>query len=66
MYDDNGKILNAFRSMHINISAYIRVNGSKNEFFEKILFMSPCLFNVYMDGVMKKRKDGENGSETIG
>ena len=50
--------------------AFVRVKGGKSECYRinsvrHVYIMSSCLFNVYMEAVMKEVKmwDGEDGSE---
>ena len=57
-----GKLLNGIKSMYIDSSVCIRVKGGESKQFRidsKVregCIMSPWLFNVYMDGVMKEVK----------
>ena len=64
MYDVEGKLLNVIKSMYFDSSACVRIKGGVSKQF-KIdsgvkhgCIMSPWLFNLYMDGVMKKMKMG--------
>ena len=74
MYDVEGKLLSGFRSMHVDSSACIKVKGGESERFRidtgvrQGCIISPWLFNVYMDAVMKgvKMGDGKEGSEIHG
>ena len=59
-----GKLLSGIKSIYVGKSACVRVKGSESELF-KIdsgvkhgCIMSPWLFSVYMDGVMKEVKIG--------
>ncbi len=64
-----GKLLSAIKSFYEAASACVKINGETSEHFEiKVglgqgCVMSPWLFNIYMDGVMRKVKDkvGEVG-----
>ena len=65
MYDVGGKLLNGIKGMYVNSLVYVRVMGggeSKcfriNSGVRQGCIMSPCLFNVYMDTVMKELKMG--------
>ncbi len=69
MYDVGGKLLSAIKSFYEKASACVKINGKISEHFEiKVglrqgCVMSPWLFNIYMDGVMRemKGKVGEVG-----
>ena len=60
MYDVGGKLLNGIKSTYVDSSACVRVKGGASERFRidsgmrQGCIMSPRLFNVYMDGVMKE------------
>ena len=60
MYDVGGKILNRIKSMHVNSLACVRVKEDESERFRVDIgvrqgcIMSPWLFNVHMDTVMKE------------
>lgn len=60
MYDVSGKLLNGVKSFYEGSSACVRVRGSLSEWFgidsgvRQGCVMSPWLFNIYMDGVMKE------------
>ncbi len=64
-----GKLLSAIKSFYEEASACVRISGDTSELFEiKVglrqgCVMSPWLFNIYMDGVMRemKGKVGEAG-----
>ena len=59
-----GKPLNGIKTMYVDSSAYIKVKEGESEQFRinngvrQGCIMSPWLFNVYMDGVMKEVKMG--------
>ncbi len=65
-----GKLLSAIKSFYEAASACVRINGETSEHFEMKVglrrgcVMSPWLFNIYMDGVMRevKGKVGEVGA----
>ena len=76
MYDVGGKLLGGIKSMYVYSLDCVRVKGSENEWFKidsgvrQGCIMSPWLFNVYMDGVMKEVKmemgrRGESGSYLV-
>ena len=62
IYDMGGKLLNGIKSVHVNILACVRVKGCETECFRidsgvrQVCNMSPGLFNVYMNAVMKELK----------
>ena len=62
IYDVGNKLLGKIKSMHIHSSAYVRVkgDGSKRVRIDNGVrqgcIMSPWLFNVYIDAVMKEVK----------
>ena len=64
MYDVGGKLLNGMKSVYVNSLACVRVKGCESECFRidigvrQVCIMSPWLFNVYMDAVMKELKGG--------
>ena len=64
MYDVRGKLLNGIKSMYVDNSTCVRVKGGEREQFRidngvrQGCIMSPWLFNIYMDGVMKEVKMG--------
>ncbi len=69
IYSVGGKLLRAIKSFNEAASACVKINGEASEHFEiKVglrqgCVMSPWLFNIYMDGVMRevKGKVGEIG-----
>ena len=75
MYDVGSKLLNGIKIMYINNLAYVRIKINESECFRinssmrQGSIMSPRLFNVYMDAVIKELKIGigseisENGKE---
>ena len=60
MYVVGGKRLSGIKSMYVNSSACVRVKEGESELFRidigvtQACIMSPWLFHVYMDGVMKE------------
>ena len=63
MYDVGGKQLSGINSMYINSLTCVRLKGGESEASGSIgvrqgCIMSPWLFNVYMDAVMKEEKMG--------
>ena len=64
MYDVGRKLLSGIKNMHVDSPACVRVKGCESERFRIYsevrirCIISPWLFNVYMDGVMKKVKIG--------
>ena len=60
MHDVGGKLFSGIKSMYADSSACVRVKGGESERFRidsgvrQGCIMSPWLFNVYMDGVMKE------------
>ena len=64
MYDVGGKLLNGVISMYVNSLVCVRVKGCESECFRidsgvrQVDIRSLCLFNVYMDVVMKELKMG--------
>ena len=62
MYDMRGKLLNGIKSMYVYSSSCVRVEWREIKRFRidsgvsQGCIMSPLLFNVYMDGVMKEVK----------
>ncbi len=69
MVDVGGILLSAIKSFYEEASAYVKISGETSEHFEikvglrQRCVMSPWLFNIYMDGVMRevKGKVGEVG-----
>ena len=58
MYDVGSELLNSIKTMYVNNLACVRVKGGESECFRidsvrHGSIMSPWLFNVYMDVVMK-------------
>ena len=59
MYDVGGKLLNGIKSMSVNRLTCVRAKGGESECFRidsgvrQVSIMSPWLFNVYMEAVMK-------------
>ena len=49
MYDGGEKLLNGIKSV-----AYVRVKGGESEYFRQGCVMSPWLFNMYMNAVIKE------------
>ena len=62
MYDLGGKLLNGIKSMYVNSLACVRVKGGDALCFSiasgvrKWCIMSPWLFNVYVDALMREMK----------
>ncbi len=69
IYGVGGRLLSAIKSFYEAASACVKINRETSEHFEiKVglrqgCVMSPWLFNIYMDGVMRevKGKVGELG-----
>ena len=69
MYYVGSKLLNGIKSMYVNSQACVRVKGGECEYFRinngvrQGCIMSPWLFNVYINAVMKEVKnvDGRRG-----
>ena len=72
MYDVGGKLLNGIKSIYLNSLVCVRVKGCESAFFRidngvrQGCIMSPWIFNVYMDTVMKEMKMGMGRREEIG
>ena len=64
MYDVGDKLLNGIKTIYVNILVCVRVKGSESECLRidsdvrQGCIMSPWLFNVYMEAVMKEVKMG--------
>ena len=62
MYDVGSKLLKRIKSMYVDSSACVRIEGGESEQFRidsgmrQECIMSSWLFNVYMDGVIKEVK----------
>ena len=58
MYDVDSKLLNGIKNIYIDSLACVRMKRDEKECFriESSCIMSHCLFNVYMDAVMKEVK----------
>ncbi len=58
-----GKLLSAIKSFYEVASACVKTSGETSEHYEIKVCLSPWLFNIYMDGVMRemKGKVGEVG-----
>ena len=60
VYRVGGKLLKAVQSFYIDSKACIRVGNDVSEWFKvnvglrQVCVMSPWLFNVYMDGVVRE------------
>ena len=69
MYIVGGKLLSGMRSMYVNSSPCIRGKWGESEWFRiangvrQECIMSPWLFKVYIDGVMKEVNLGWEGGE---
>ncbi len=59
IYDVGGKLLSAIKSFYEAASACVKIHGETSEHLEikkglrQGCVMSPWLFNIYMDGVMR-------------
>ena len=68
MNDVGGKLLSEINSMYADSLPYVRAKGSESEWFKIDIWakqrciISPWLFNVCMDAVLKEVKMG-NGKE---
>ena len=67
MYGVGGKLLKAEQSFYIDSRAYVQVGNDVSEWFpvkdglRQGCVMSPWLFNVYMDGVIRRVNVGVLG-----
>ncbi len=69
VYGVGGKLHSAINSFYEEASACVKISGETSEHYEIIVglmqgcVMSPSLFNIYMNGVMREMKDkvGEVG-----
>ena len=72
MYDVGGRLFNETKSIYINSLASVRVKRGESESFKinigvrQVCTMFPCLFNMYMDEVMKEVKMGMGRGESGG
>ena len=72
MYDMGGKLLNGIKIMYVNSLDRFREKGGESEYFRinscmgQGCIVSPWLFNVYMDGVIKDVKMGMGRREESG
>ena len=61
MYDVGGKRLNGIKTMYVNSIVWVRVKKDESEYFRikggvrQGCIMSPWLFNVYMNAVIKRK-----------
>src|SRR5678816_4399669 len=68
MYGVGGRLLNGIKSMYEVSEACVRINGVKSDWFNNNsgvrqgCVMSPWLFNLYMDRVMKELEMGVAGN----
>ena len=64
MYDVEGKLFSGVKSMYVDRSACVKVKEGESEWYgidsgvRPRCIMSPRLFNIYMNGVMKEVKMG--------
>src|SRR5678815_933392 len=69
IYDAGGKLLNGIKSMYNDSKACERINRVESDWFNinsrvrQGCVMSPWLFNLYMDGVMKELEVGVTGDD---
>ena len=63
-YNVGDKLMNSIKSMYVNSLVCVKLKGGESEAFRidgcvrQRYIMSPWLFNVYMDAVMKEVKMG--------
>src|SRR5678816_4156031 len=68
IYGVGFRLLNGIKSMYEDSEACVRINGVKGDWFSinsrvrQGCVMSPWLFNLYMDGVMKELEVGVAGN----
>lgn len=66
-YGIRGKLVRAVKSMYVNCQTYVKVLGGKSNWFtveqsvRQGCVMSPWLFNVYMDYMVREVKKGFSG-----
>src|SRR5678816_2822718 len=69
IYSVGGKLLNGIKSMYDDSEACVRINRVESDWFNiksrvrQGCVMSPWLFNLYMDGVMKELEVGVAGDD---
>ena len=74
MYGVEGRLLRAVKSLYVNSRACVRVGNEMSEWFDvgvgvrQGCVMSPWLFNLYMDGVVREveARAIESGVELVG
>ena len=74
LYGIGGRLLNAVKSFYVESRACVRVRNSESDWFDVKVglrqgcVMSPWLFNMYIDGVMREMTAtvGEVGVEMVG
>ena len=54
VYGVGGKLLKAVQSFYVDSRACVRVGNDVSEWFPVVCVMSPWLFNVYMDGMVRE------------
>ena len=63
IYGVGGRLLEAVKAFYVNCRASVRINGQESESFpidvgvRQGCVMSPWLFNVFMDWVMKEARE---------
>src|SRR5678815_2512593 len=68
IYGIGGRLLNGIKSMYDDSEACVRINGVKSDWFSinsgmrQGCVMSPYLFNLYMDGILKELEVGRAGN----